>query len=157
MIQTQPGKLLQTTPLQINTVAEYEYIKSRGFEPLTDIFLFILPIRLRVDIQRQLFGEFQLNTGDVVSANQRFYHWVWEHKPHFCEETTQPLYHYSAVHVSHIISRGARPDMAHDPRNVNILTFDAHSTWESSQRQRMRIYPYNKYIINLLKNEYSAL
>jgi hypothetical protein len=44
--------------------------------------------------------------------------------------------------------------MAIDPRNVNILSFEAHQKWETGKQTEMNIYPMNKLIINLLKKDY---
>lgn len=131
--------------------SEYDYCVSRGFEPLLDKH-FRLDIRLRVEIQRDLFGH-----DDVERINERFYRWVWEHKPHICEETLRPLRAYSAVYVSHILSRGAHRDIAIDPRNTNILCGEMHAQWETGNRRAMRIYEGNARTIELLKKEYQRI
>lgn len=144
-------------PYLITTRAEYDYAKSRGFEPLIDLDLvlrqqfFKLDIRLRVEIQRELFG-----TGHTPQENERFYRWCWEHYPHVCMETMRPLHQYSATYISHILTRGAHPEMAHDPRNVNILCFEMHNKWENGNRESMRIYRGNLFTIEQLKNEYKC-
>jgi len=145
---------MEARTYQINERWEYDYIKNRGFEPLTDIEHFSLPIRLRLQIQREEFGNSYISKGDVVSGNERFYEYVWENKAHYCEECLRPLHNYSSVYISHILSRGAFPEMAHDPRNVNILCFRCHETWENGKRQEMRIYNNNLQTIGTLKKEY---
>lgn len=145
-------------PYLITTRAEYDYAKARGYEPLIEFPLiqgvqfFQLDIRLRVEIQRELFG-----TGHTPEENERFYRFCWEHYPHQCEETMRPLHEYSAVYISHILTRGAHPEMAHDPRNVNILCFEAHNRWENGDRQNMRIYRKNQLMIEKLKAEYNGI
>lgn len=52
---------------------------------------------------------------------------------------------------------GAYPEMAHDPRNINILTFEMHNRWENGDRKNMRIYPANVRLIELMKSEYQQL
>lgn len=79
---------------------------------------------------------------------------MWENKPHYCEECMRPLAEYSAVYVSHILTRGANPDMAHDPRNVNILCFRHHAEWENGEREKMRIWAKNQATIEELKKDY---
>ena len=79
---------------------------------------------------------------------------MWENKPHYCEECMRPLAEYSAVYVSHILTRGANPDMSHDPRNVNILCFRHHSEWENGAREQMRIFAKNQLTIEELKKDY---
>lgn len=103
-----------------------------------------MDIRLRIEVQRSLFP-----------SHEQFYLWVWEHKVHTCEETMKPLREYSATYVSHILTKGGHPDMAHDPRNTNILCLKAHNQWEFGNREKMRIYERNQLIIKQLKNEYS--
>ena len=141
------------TTLRIDSIDEYRQCVERGFEPLIDD-RFELPIELRIEIQRQLFGHVTRGRGNIPQANERFFRWVWERKPHRCEETMRPLHNYSAVYVSHILSRGAHPEMAHDPRNVNILCAEMHNMWENGRRQSMRIWEKNSRIIKILKNEY---
>lgn len=136
---------------QITTRAEYDLCVRHGIEPLLDA-RFPMDIALRVEVQRELFG-----SGHSAQENERFYRWCWEHLPHICEETMRPLRHYSAVHVSHILTRGANPEMAHDPRNVNILTLEAHNQWENGERRAMRIYRSNCARMQMLRNEYQRL
>lgn len=142
------------TPYFVTERWEYDLIVDRGFEPLIDINNFQMYIKLRIAIQKEIFGHCIFGRGDVMQANERFFRWVWAHKPHICEETMQPLRNYSAVHCSHILTRGAHPEMAHDPRNINLLTFEMHERWENGDRQNMRIYARNMRIVELLKQEY---
>lgn len=141
-------------PINISDADEYRYAVSRGYQPLQDWKKFKLPVQLRIDIQREQFGKSYLSKGDVVQANQRFYYWCWEHKSNYCEECAKPLHNYSSVFISHILTRGARPEIAHDPRNVNILCYKHHEQWETGKRQLMRIYKTNLFIIELLKTDY---
>ncbi len=137
----------------INTKEEYQEAVKRGFEPLLDM-RFKMTIRLRVEIQTELFGRGRI---DTMRANEKFFRWVWNHKPHYCEETMKPLKTYSAVYCSHILTRGAFPEMATDPRNINLLCLEMHNRWENGDRERMRIYWKNKKTIELLKQEYNEL
>ena len=138
-------------PFLIDTRDQYDLCKAHGIEPLIDR-RFAMEIRLRVSIQRELFG-----TGHTPAENERFYRWCWDHYPHQCAETMRPLRQYSATYVSHILTRGANPEMAHDPRNVNILCFEQHNRWENGDRQNMRIYRSNQIIIEQLKLEYAPI
>lgn len=143
--------------IKIDTQEQYDYAVRRGYEPLMD-WRFYLDIALRVDIQRNLFGLGGFDKKSRPQANQRFYEWVWNRKPHVCEEFMIPLMQYSAKFISHILTRGAHPEMAHDPRNVNILSFKAHQKWEdATKRKYMRIYAKNIRIIQFLKNDYLNL
>ena len=132
----------------IDTRELYDYTRQRGYEPLIDC-RFAVEINLRVSIQRELFG-----TGHTPAENERFYRFCWDHYPHICSETMRPLRQYSATYISHIMTRGAHPEMAHDPRNVNILCFEMHNRWENGDRENMRIYRQNLLTIEQLKSEY---
>ena len=138
-------------PIAITTRAEYDLCKAHGIEPLVDR-RFAMDIRLRVAIQRELFG-----TGHTPQENERFYRFCWDHYPHQCAECMRPLRQYSATYVAHIMTRGAHPETAHDCRNVNILCFSHHSVWENGNRKNMRIYQRNLQIVEELKKEYSAI
>lgn len=146
-------------PYLITERFEYDYAVSRGYEPLIDTEHFRLDIRLRVELQREKFGHCVFGRGaDIMVANARFFRWVWEQKPHRCEECMKPLANYSATYCSHILTRGAHPEMAHDPRNINILCFQHHCNWEdNTKRKDMRIYRPNLSRIELLKNDYQCL
>ena len=137
-------------PVNIYTREDYDYCKQRGYEPLVDR-RFAMDIRLRVCIQRELFG-----TGHTPEENEKFYRWCWNHYPHICQETMRPLKQYSATYVSHILTKGAHPEMAHDPRNVNILCFEMHNKWENGDRKSMRVYAINQLTIEQLKSEYGT-
>lgn len=143
-------QLSRMQPITIKERFEYDYIVSRGYEPLLDWKRFKMDIRLRKQIQRELFGK-----GHTPQENEKFYKWVWAHKPHRCEETLRPLRSYSSVYISHILTRGAFPEMAHDPRNCNVLSYEMHERWENHDRQNMRIYKENCKVIELLKSEYN--
>lgn len=135
----------------IETIEEYQNRIGSGEEPLLGNELAIV---LRVDIQNYLFGFHMLSQADIGKGNNRFYRWVWDHKPHVCEESGNPLYEYRSEFVSHILSRGAHPDMRWDPRNTNILNGFWHREWEKGNRRNMKIYHKNQIIIQQLKLEY---
>lgn len=129
----------------------YKYAKSKGYEPLTDK-RFEMPIKVRIDVQRYLFG-----AGHTPAENERFYRYCWDLYPHICEECMRPLTQFSATYISHIRTRGAFPEAAHDVRNVNILCFKHHNQWETGNRKAMRIYPGNVQTIEQLTKEYNEV
>lgn len=140
--------------INITTLEEYDYIVSRGFEPLLDWRKFEICIELRKSIQFDIFGE-----GSFQTANDKFYHWIWEHSIHNCAETGVYLPTYSAVYISHIISRGSDRRMAIDARNINILSPQIHAVWDNGtteQKQKLNIYRENQLIINLIKKDYNC-
>lgn len=142
-------------PIVIKDREEYNYVTDRGFCPLLDYKNFKIDINLRIEIQREMFGRCVIGRGKIPQANERFFRWVWAHKPHRCEETMRPLREYSAAYCSHILTRGAHPEMAHDPRNINILCYEMHNLWENGKRENMRIYAGNVFVIDMLKKEYN--
>lgn len=129
----------------------YKYAKSKGYEPLTDK-RFEMPIKVRIDVQRYLFG-----AGHTPAENEKFYRYCWDLYPHICEECMRPLTQFSATYISHIRTRGAFPEAAHDVRNVNILCFKHHNQWETGNRKAMRIYPGNVQTIEQLTKEYNEV
>lgn len=131
---------------------EYDYCVQHGIEPLIDD-KFTIDIKLRVELQEDKFG----SRKKITARNQKFFHFVWLHKYHYCEECGRPLPEYSATFCSHILSRGAHSEMATDPRNINILCFNCHQQWETGEREKMRIFEKNQKTIELLKSEYSKL
>lgn len=133
----------------ITTIEEYDYCVQRGIEPLIDDN-FSIDINLRKELQEKLFG----SRKNIPAMNQKFFHWVWLHKDHICEECGRPLPEYSATFCSHILSRGAHPECSTDPRNINILCFNHHEQWEVGDRKAMKIYETNQKIIERLKLEY---
>lgn len=132
---------------------EYDAAKSRGFEPLLFHSEFDVDFDLRMEIQRELFPEYSREN------NAKFYRWVWDNWPteRKCEETGHPLYDYSPVFISHILSRGANPEKAYDGRNVNLLSPAAHRQWESAQRDQMRIYYSNQVRIDQMREDYQRI
>lgn len=135
----------------ISTREEYDYCVKRGYEPLCeDAWRFPMAHSLRVAVQKEKFG------GNNAEGNQKFYKFCLHHKPLYCEECGKPITHPSAINVSHILTRGAHPEMAHDCRNVNILCFEHHNVWEhATTRKGMRIYDQNMRTIKILKEEYN--
>lgn len=136
--------------INITTIAEYEYLVNKGYCPLKDWKWFYIDFKLRLEIQYSIFGH-----GDFTRQNQRFYEWMWKNSIHSCEELGTPLKNYSASFISHIISKGSDRRLAIDPRNVNILSFNQHNKWEYGEKTKMKIYPKNKLIINILKTDYN--
>lgn len=136
-------------PVEISTREEYDVCRQAGIEPLLDARI-RMAHALRVEVQREKFGR-----GNHEENNLKFYRWMWEHKPHICEECMRPLGEYSASFISHIESRGNGPQMAYDPRNVNVLCFKHHNQWENGDRKRMRIWRRNTMTIEELRKEYN--
>lgn len=131
----------------ITSSEEYDYCVGRGYEPLLDARL-EMSHAFRVEVQKGLFGK------NNAKGNAKFYSWCLRHLPHTCENCGKPIEKAWAGNVSHILSRGAHPEMAHDPRNVNILCMACHARWENGDRENMRIWARNARMIETLKTEY---
>lgn len=140
---------------EVETREEYEALKKRGFDLLFGNKNLRLAFPLRRALQEEIFGK-----GNHQESNQKYYRMAWEHgasqsgRGHFCEECNKPLPNYSATYISHILSRGAYPEMAYDLRNHNILCAECHRKWENGKREDMRIYNRNMSTIRLLKDDY---
>ena len=72
----------------------------------------------------------------------------------------KPIRYPWATNVSHILTRGAHPSLAHDPRNINILCAECHSAWEhTTTRYKLRLWfvEKNERTIEELKREYYGI
>lgn len=128
--------------MKINSLDDFKTSTKYGFNPFLDE-QHEMTIQVRIMIQNEMF-----------KSDSQFYKYCWNNLPHFCQESGLKLRSYSACFVSHILSRGAFPEMRYDIRNINILSLPAHVQWESEKKVDMYIYKKNLTIINKLKNEY---
>ena len=138
----------------ITSREEYEALKARGIDALFYDKNLRLDIGLRKEIQEEIFGK-----GNHQRANQKFYRMAWEKSTprmgsHFCQECHKKLESYSATYISHILSRGAHPEMAYDLRNFNILCADCHMKYDQGEKEKMKIWRRSEVIIRELKKEY---
>jgi len=63
---------------------------------------------------------------------------IWKERPHVCFETGAPLGDKPlGIFFSHVHSKGARPDLQFDPRNIVLHSPAAHDTWEFGDRSTM--------------------
>lgn len=153
-------KLLKKTT--ITSRYEFDLCLKHGVNPLFWNRFIKLEINLRISLQNEIFGKTELGRGSVLKANDRYYHYCFNHSLLACENCGASFYvkenidtAYSAGYVSHIISRGARADLAHDPRNHNMLCRLCHKTWESPQNKGMLIYMDNLIVIRELTIDYN--
>jgi hypothetical protein len=149
-------KNTEPLPVQITTWSQYQSWLKAGFEPLGD-WRFFINIDLRIEIQYLKFCG-SINRINLDQANQKFYKYCYDNSLKICAETGQPIHHYQSAVVSHILSRSNKPEMAFDPRNVNILIPQMHAKWECKNRagenKEMRIYKRNQIVIRQLLLEY---
>ena len=137
----------------VTTREDYDILLARGIDCLYDS-RFTLEIGLRRDIQKERFGS------NTVEDNSKFYAYCLHHFPMVCENCGKPIRQPSATNVSHILTRGAHPAMAHDPRNINILCWECHQLWEGKPtRDRLRLWfvEKNERTIEQLKREYNGI
>lgn len=142
--------------IPINDIDTYGYYREKGYYPLSQWTKFLVNHDLRLEIQNYLFGKSELGKGEVLIANQKYYEYAYCCSLKVCQECCAPIHNYSSVHVSHILSRGAHSDLAHDLRNYNLLCGKHHNVWENGYRKGMKIYKTNQIIIEELKSEYSG-
>lgn len=132
---------------------------KKGVDPLFWNRFIKMDIELRITLQNNIFGFAELHK-NTIKANDKYYHYCFEKSYKHCENCGTPLFAnrnmecYSSYYISHIISKGARADMAHDPRNHNILCPKCHDKWENGKKHEMLIYLDNTVVIRELKNDY---
>ena len=140
---------------RINNLKEYNHARKYGFHPFIDKD-YVMDINVRYDLQKEIFK----TSKSLRNCDIKFYKYCWSVLDHYCQESGLYLREYSAVYISHILSRGAYPEMRWDIRNVNILSFKAHQLWEfgtNEQKENMKIWTMNNEIMNCLKTEYQGL
>lgn len=138
----------QPNNIVITTREEYEHLVGRGYEPLMGVIpslmaIITMPNVLRREIQKEKF-----------KTIEQFYRYCFEHSGRCCEETGETILEYSAINISHILTRGAHPAISTDPRNFNFLTLKSHMKWETGDRKSMKIYQKNQELSQRLKLEY---
>lgn len=136
----------------VTTREDYDILLSKGIDCLYDP-RFDLEIGLRIAIQKEKFGK------NDDEGNAKFYHYCLTHFPMVCENCGKPIRYPWATNVSHILTRGAHPEMAFDCRNINILCMECHQLWEhKTTRNRLRLWfvEKNERTIEMLKKEYQS-
>lgn len=135
--------------IDITSLADYKAFSKAFIEPLLmpEMFSF----ENRKSIVYSLFGKASPET------DQKFYRFMWESKPHWCENCGLGLKEFSSVYISHIKSRGAYTELRYEPLNINILCGKCHNKWEFSKledKKKMFIYYQNKINYEVLSKEY---
>lgn len=137
----------------VTTREDYDILLSKGIDCLYDP-RFDLEIGLRIAIQKEKFGK------NDDEGNAKFYHYCLTNFPMVCENCGKPIRYPWATNVSHILTRGAHPEMAHDPRNISILCAQCHELYEhSTTRDQLRMWYVEKTerIKEELKREYNGI
>lgn len=101
--------------------------------------------RVKEDVQHGLDQIFK-NKNKNANADSRFYKRIldkWETDGElYCKECGIPIEEPSASNVAHILSRGAFPQLRHDPENVICLCFDCHFQLDHGDPTTMELYDY---------------
>ena len=134
--------------IKISTREQYQHLIGRGYEPLMG---YCAPLRAYFDIDNVLRRELQK---ERFKTKESFYKFCYTISNKICEECGLELPYYSAKNISHILTRGAHPAMALDPRNFNLLTYQNHTRWETGDRKNMKIYKKNQETMQMLNLEY---
>lgn len=150
--------------INISSYEELDLCLKHGINPLFWHRFVKLEIHFRVEVQNNLFGKSELGKSDIVKANDKYYHYCYQNSNLHCENCGQKIYKlrniegcYSAIYISHILTRGSNPHLAHDPRNHNFLCPKCHEKWENGNKSDMLIYLDNQIVIKELKQDYSIL
>lgn len=139
----------------IKNLEDYDHERKYGFHPFIDKE-YDIDINVRYQLQKDIFK----TSKSLRNCDVKFYKYCWEVLDHYCQESGLWLKQYSSVYISHILSRGAYPEMRWDIRNINILSFKAHQLWEFGtieEKKKMNIWFNNQEQIQFLKEEYSKL
>jgi len=67
-----------------------------------------------------------------------FFMEIWSERDHYSEISGEPLYEFSPVYFSHLVTKGSRPDLRHNKDNIVLMTFDEHREWEFGDRDKLR-------------------
>lgn len=63
---------------------------------------------------------------------------IWAERKHECFEDGTPLRgNPLPIWFSHVHSKGARPDLRHNPRNIVLHCMSCHHEWEFGNRENM--------------------
>lgn len=148
----------------IDSIEGFDLCLKKGINPLFWHRIFKLEINLRVDIQNKLFGLSEIGKVNIIKSNEKYYRYCYNHSNLSCENCGKKVYsctniynNYSSVYISHILSRGSNPKMAHDPRNHNVLCLHCHNKWEFGNKKEMLIYFDNLVVIDEIKRDYYSI
>jgi hypothetical protein len=94
----------------------------------------------------------------VIKKDTEFYESIWNDRPHFCEECGTFLgSSWERIYFSHILTKGAYPELRWYKSNINLLCPKHHREWETGNKKGMSIYVKNRKTIQKLKYGNSTL
>lgn len=88
-----------------------------------------------------------------ICADTAFYNEIWAERNHSCEECGRNLGDtWKRYMFSHLITKGAHPDLRYDKRNIVLKCLECHNRWENGDRRNMRVFArYRDTISQMLK------
>ena len=94
--------------------------------------------RLTTTTERQIS---KLKMDDVINKE------IWAERPRICEECQSPLKTPPVKsYFSHLLSKGAHPELRHDKRNIVLHCRECHNKWEFAPGFRQSCLTYNKHL-----------
>ena len=93
------------------------------------------------------------NVKEKIDLDTRFYEEIWSERPHYCEECDKYLGEkWERYMFSHILSKGAHPELRHEKLNIAISCLDCHSRYEFGNKKEMKMWgEWSKKIIRLFE------
>ena len=89
----------------------------------------------------------------VLKGDAAFYQEIWKERPHNCVNCSRYLGENLQPHfMSHILSKGAYPQLRWVKENINVLCLGCHNKWEFGVKEKMAIFAINEPVIERLKN-----
>lgn len=88
-----------------------------------------------------------------IARDTAFYKEIWEERPHSCENCGINLGDtWKRYMFSHLITKGAHPELRYDKRNLSMSCLKCHQQYETGDRKSMRVYEkYKNVILQLLR------
>jgi hypothetical protein len=100
------------------------------------------PVKVITEKQKQKFK-------DDAAVNRR----IWGLRPHVCEECGSPLPKVpKKVYFSHLLSKGAHPELRFDDNNIVLHCEDCHQKWEFAADFRPTSVTYSKHLAYIQKH-----
>lgn len=83
----------------------------------------------------------KLNMDDIINKE------IWEERPHVCEECGDNLPKIPVKsYFSHLLSKGAHPELRHDKDNIVLHCKPCHNKWEFAHNFRQSSATYRKHL-----------
>lgn len=104
--------------------------------------------------QRKRINPISKKGKEQMDRDTAFYEEIWNERPHSCEECGCNLGdNWKRYMFSHLITKGAHPELRYDKRNISLSCLPCHTRYETGDRKGMRVYEKCKDIIVQLLRE----